>query len=469
MKRIAIALVCSALVVLLAACATPAPPAPPAATLPERYTEAPLPGFDSAAEPLARWWTVFGSAPLEALVSEALAASPTLAAAGERLRAAERLADAEARDARLPRAELGISAARQRNDPAVMGIRGMPGSVFPLYGVGVDVRYDLDLAGRRGHLADAAGARAVEARAQAEAARAMLAGNVAAAALQAAALEARLDVQARERALLRERAAIAEREAAIGARSQASLRAETGAVDEAEARAAPLRRDLAAQRARLAVLLGRAPAQGLPALPRWAELAAPAAPLAVGWPAAVVARRPDVRLAEARVREAAAHAGAAAAALYPQLTLAAGASSQRQRLADLADGLNLWNIGLKLAQPLLDAPALRARRDAAQAGHAAALADHRDTVAQALGEVAEALHAVHEGEARGAALRSVAGHARARAAIAAERERVGGVSRRDRLDAEREALQAEAAAIEAVAAHRLAVAALLQAVGGPPP
>jgi NodT family efflux transporter outer membrane factor (OMF) lipoprotein len=450
----------------LGACAVQ-PPAPPLQDpLPARLTESELPGFDAAAAPPARWWARFGSAPLDALVDEALRTSPTVAAASARLQAAGRLADAERHDARWPRAGLAVSAARQRVDPAAMGIRGAPGSMFSLYGVGVDVRYDLDVAGGRAAGAEAAAARAAAARAQVEAARAMLAGNVVAAALHAAAFEAQLRLRAEALAWQRERLAIATRETAIGARSQAALLAEQGALDSAEAALAPLRQALATERVRLATLLGRAPAAGLPPLPRWAALSASDDPIAVGLPADVVARRPDVRLSESRVREAAAQAGMAAAALYPQLTLGGSASSQRQRLADLADGLNVWHLALSLAQPLLDAPALRARRDAAQAAHAAALADHRDTVARALGEVAAAMHAVHEGAARAQALRAAAARAGEQAAIAAERARLGGASRLERVEAARRAAEAQGSAVDAEAAHRLALAALLQAVGG---
>lgn len=64
----------------------------------------------------------------------------------------------------------------------------------------------------------------------------------------------------------------------------------------------------------------------------------------------------------------------ATADLYPQLRLSAGIGSERTNIQDVVSGLNIWNLGLYLTQPIFHGGELRAKKRSAQAAYNAALA-----------------------------------------------------------------------------------------------
>jgi outer membrane protein TolC len=84
----------------------------------------------------------------------------------------------------------------------------------------------------------------------------------------------------------------------------------------------------------------------------------------------------------------------ATANLYPQFVLSAGIGSERTNIQDVVSGLNIWNFGLSLTQPIFRGDELRAKKRSAQAAYDAALADYQTTVLQALQQVADTLTAL---------------------------------------------------------------------------
>jgi len=80
------AAVCLALVVSVTGCATTSPLLQPAVTMAPRYDEATAAGSSAVS---SDWWLRFGSRELETLIGDALAGSPDLAIAMERVRQAE--------------------------------------------------------------------------------------------------------------------------------------------------------------------------------------------------------------------------------------------------------------------------------------------------------------------------------------------------------------------------------------------
>ena len=125
---------------VLAGCAVapayvrPASPVPASAT---GYTAGAAPATTaSAAVPLgqaqqwvegpvpAQWWRGFGSPALDALVDEALRASPTLAAAEAVLSQARELYAAQAGTTQRPQVDLALGAQRQQISPSAQGLPG---------------------------------------------------------------------------------------------------------------------------------------------------------------------------------------------------------------------------------------------------------------------------------------------------------------------------------------------------------
>ncbi|WP_249293056.1 TolC family protein, partial [Achromobacter ruhlandii] len=91
---------------------------------------------------------------------------------------------------------------------------------------------------------------------------------------------------------------------------------------------------------------------------------------------------------------ASANAGVATAHQYPRFPLTASFGSQRTRAGDITDGVNVWNLGLGLAQPLFHGGELRARKRSAEAAYEAAAAGYRQTVLDGFRQVADALRAL---------------------------------------------------------------------------
>ena len=93
----------------------------------------------------------------------------------------------------------------------------------------------------------------------------------------------------------------------------------------------------------------------------------------------------------------------------------------------LGSGINIWNIGVNLLQPLFRGGELQARKRAAEAGYEQALAAYRQTVLQGLQSVADVLRAL-EADAQAVSARSLqAERAEEAYRITLERFRAGGV------------------------------------------
>jgi len=470
-----------AAIALLAGCAVGPDfraPDPPAT---QQYTRDPAPAttaaadgpagdaqtFASSAHTLQRWWTQFGSEPLDRLVDTAWHNSPTLAEARARLDEARQNHAAQAGATMLPRVDANLSATREQVDIAAFGLPAnvpSPGP-FTLYDASVSVSYALDVFGGNRRALEALRAQVDYQAYTLDAARLTLAGNVVATAILHASLAQQValtrqlvDAQARQ---LR----IVEARFAAGGVSQADVHAQRALLAQTQASLPPLAARHAQAGHRLAILLGAPPsADTLPELALDA-LALPRT-LPVALPSTLARERPDIRAAEAVLHQASANVGVATANLYPHFSVSAGIGSERTRIADIVSGLNVWNVGLGLTQPLFHGGELRARKRAAEAAYDAAFASYRETVLLALQQVADAMRAVEHDAAELQARDTAAQQAAASRAIAGDRYAAGGISLIDLLDAQRQVLQTGLDRTRAQADRLADTAALLQALAG---
>lgn len=464
-------------VALLVGCAAGpdfVPPVPPAdtgvLTTPAQAqtvaAAAPLGGAQHWSERMdldAPWWRQLGSQRLDALIDEALAASPTLAAAQATLRQAQELKSAQTAALELPRADLAVGSQRQRTSPSAQGQTG-PGREFSLHSASVGVQYQLDLAGGNRRALEAVAARTEHRRYQREAARLGLAANVATAAIaqarlaaQADAQQALADNQERQWALARERVRLGQAVPDEALALQAQL--------EQTRSGLPLLRKQQQQAGHLlAMLAGRAP--GAAALPAFTldDFRLPEAlPLVV--PSELVRQRPDIQAAQALMQAASADHGVAVARLYPQIRLSASLGSQALSTGALfGGGSAVWALVGQITQPLFN-PALPAERRAALAALDAAAANYQAVVLDALRGVADAMRAV-EGDAEALAALARADAAAQGSLQSMERQHaLGSASYLQLLVAQQQALQVRHNLV-AAQAQRLADSALLfQAVG----
>ncbi|WP_255991541.1 efflux transporter outer membrane subunit [Chitinolyticbacter albus] len=472
--RIRIFLVSSALA--MAGCAVgpdfqrPAPPTatgyvidPPAELLADGVTQRRVEG---AIEP--DWWRRFGSAELDALVTRALASSPTLDEAAARLDQAREAYAARAGKTRWPQVDADASARRAKiatpspGEPPLQDI-----GPFTLYHVGIDISYSVDLFG-----GDTRALQALVARADAHghslaAARAMLAGNVVTTTIRAAALHAQRDELQQLLAAQQRQLAIAEQRLAAGGIAKTDVLAQRSLVGETAAQLPPLVKQRDALLHQLAVYLGTTPFDADLALPSLSAMTLPAE-LPLRPPAELVRVRPDVRMAEATLAAASADVGVATAALYPRLTLTGSIGSDQLAGSRLLETFNVWQLGAGVVQPLFHGGALRAQRRGAEAAWRAAEAAYRQTVLEAIRQVADALRALEHDAAAVDAHSGVATDSAARREITAARYVIGGVSELALLDADRSDRAARQALVVARGERLADTAALLQALADAP-
>lgn len=442
----------------LAACGRePARIAPPAVPHAAGFGQG---GELDPASPTPRWWTALEDQVLADLIDCGLANAPSLAAAEARLRQA-RAGAAAARAAQLPAiAASGLYARARLPDDALGGSNGS----LDLYQAGFDAQWELDLWGGRRRESDRARADATVAQARRDDARVVLAAEIARTYIglrqqQAtlALLDQRIPLDRRlvELARARLQAGTASREPLEQAQSQA----EAGTAARARTAA-----ELAIARDALAVLTGRAPGSlvSLPAGP----IPLPPRAVQIGDPAALLGRRPDVRMAEARLAGAHAGIGIAEARRLPQVSFMGLIGLGGNSPGDLVDGESLSTILLpRLTWNVLDFGRAAAAVRGAKAGRDAALADYRSTVLAALQDAEAALARYRAARMEANAAAQTLAHARTTARLAQLRADAGTLSQAQAAAAQRETLDAEAAEAGARAQLTQTYVALAKALG----
>jgi NodT family efflux transporter outer membrane factor (OMF) lipoprotein len=430
---------------LAAACvSTPEPPAPPPvfAAADEAGGEAAV--IDEAAIE-AEWVETFATPELSTFVGEAVKANPFLRAARERARASRNRTQGAA-GSWLP--DLNVSFFSSRRETPIAGSDDR--TRVDLTTSELSSTWEADVWGR---VLDRTRARFADSRAtnaDLAGARLSIAGQTARAWIdlvqtrQLLAL-ANEDLAQRERAL-----DITDRRYALGVANALAVRTARSQVASARAAQAAQADALLQSSRRLQTLLARYPDGGLrtdaelPLLPPIA---------AAGAPADLLARRPDVAAAEARLDAAGLRASEARKAILPRLTITATASGSGDGLRDVTDVDSLVTQVLGgLALPLFNGGALRAEARAANADRRAAAANYVETAIGAWREVEDALSADAAFAIREAELTRAAEEAR-EAQRLAEREYSSGVATifelidayTRRIDAERGLIQARAA------------------------
>ncbi|PID73252.1 MAG: hypothetical protein CSB33_04865 [Desulfobacterales bacterium] len=341
-----------------------------------------LPGQEKTADPPDHWWEAFGRPDLNRLINQALSDSPDMAGASARLRRAEALSRA--------------AAARQGPELTISGDLSATRSHAPFLGwssaesrgAGLSLSHSLDIWGKLAADDGAALAKRDAARFEREAAALRLAAAIS---LQWITL---LTETARGRLLRKRRKTNLTYLDLVELRFRNSLAPALDVFQQRQVVAAiaselPLS-DLriTVSRHALAVLAGKTPDWNcgitdleLPALP-------PPPPSVL--PARLLARRPDIRAAAARLLAADRDTVSARAGLLPAIGLSADFSLSASTLSDLPQSW-LARLAAGITGPVWDRGRRRAAVDAAEAAADGHLAAYRDTGLTALCEAADAL------------------------------------------------------------------------------
>lgn len=442
----------------LALCGCAATRSPPlqAPGVPPGWAEA---GAADQVAPTRDWWRGFGSAELSGLIDEALAASPDLAIASERIRQAE--AQARVAGASLfPALNFGAGTGHRETRPHGGRWSGADSASAEL-----SASYEIDLWG-----AIASGVRAAESSLSAtrfdfEAVRLTLLSGVASGYFQVLSLRGRLAV-ARENLAIAERVLkVVDARVRYGAASALDLARQQAAVLSVRASIPVL--DLQERQTlyALAILVGRPP-EGFDAA--GAGLGALAVPrVAPGLPADLLVRRPDLASAEAQLAAANANVAAARAALLPGISLSGSAGLASNVLINFLNAPTaVLALGASLAQPIFDGGRLRAQVDAAASRERELLENYRKAILAALADVEGALASGSRTADQETLQARVVEQARIALRLAEIRYREGADDLLSVLDAQRTLFQAEDQLAQVRLSRLQASIGLYKALGG---
>lgn len=473
-------LACTAAAVLIAGCAVGPDfqrPAPPRATgyapeaLPSRTAQANGPGGDAqrfvqGMDLPAKWWTLFHSPQLDALIEQALKANPDLRAAEAALRVARENVSAQM-GFFYPTVQAGFSPSRQKNAVGTLSPTLNSGQgIFNLYTAQLNVGYVPDVFGGNRRQVESLAAQAEGQYFQIEAAYLTLTANVAVAAIQEASLRAQIAATERIVTIETEQVGIARRQYALGAIAMGDVVALDALLAQTRAMVPVLKKQLSIQRNLLTALAGRFP-DDEPA--ERFELSALELPteLPVTLPSKLVEQRPDIRFAESQLHAASAQIGVAMANMLPQITLSASLGGTSTQIGDMLASNNVfWNLAANATQTVFAGGTLLHRKRAAVAAYDQAAAQYRGTVITAFQNVADSLRALQfDAEALDAQV--AAEHAAAESfGIARRALELGSTSYLAVLNAEQAYEQAVIALVQARANRLADTAALFQSLGG---
>lgn len=349
-----------------------------------------LAGHQAAAStwPASDWWTGLGDAQLNALIGEALADNPGLAAADARSRQAQAavgLADA----ARGPTVDAGASIAGARI-PTTLLPADVGGGHFAWAKYGyLSFNWGLDLWGGKRAAWEAAVGQTRAAEVEARAARIELSGNVARAYAELGYAFAQQDVAKAELQRASKARALTAQRVAAGIDSRLQLKQGDAEVAQAEQQLAVSQRAIDAARSALSVLLGKGPDRGLdiarPQLLQPAALTAPA-----NLPVDLLGHRADLVAARWRVEAAAKDIASAKSEFLPNVNIGALAGLIAMGGTNLFQApARFYQAGPSLSLPIFDGGRLRANLAGKDAEYDLAVAQYNQTLVGALNQVAD--------------------------------------------------------------------------------
>jgi NodT family efflux transporter outer membrane factor (OMF) lipoprotein len=378
----------------LSACAPPLA-APDTAVKTRAYLPGPISDVTVTNVPLpVAWWRDFGSDALNSLVADGVANSPTIAQAQATLAAADQNA-AAANGAFLPQVVLnppGDDLLSRQSFPT--GPNGYP--PYTEYEFTGTITYDPGLFGARKYTFENGQALADYQRAELDAARQTLIGNIVAAAILEAGYAAQIDTTNKIIAAEQKLLTLLNGEYQDGAIAQLNVLQQQAQVLAVQATLPPLQTQYGVQRDRLAVLTGRLPADFAGAGITLDGLAVPV-DVPVSLPSVYLTKRPDLRAALAQVAAQNAALGVAVAHLYPDFSLSATGGYAAETVGTLfGTDSALWILAGNLLAPIYEGGQLHAHKVAAQEQLKAAIAAYKEAVLEAFGQAADSLQAVQD-------------------------------------------------------------------------
>lgn len=384
----------------LAGCATTPLSPPEKIPLPEGWRAgiAHSSADDARREPPPVWWRHLCDPDLDRLITQSMERNVDIALAAARVQQAQAQLNFAAAE-RRPNVSLGGNISRERlPSTRIRDAEGERVRVAPdrknQFATQFRASYEVDLWGRLALAKQASHAERAASHAEIQAVRQLITHEVVVAYLDVRHAEALMPLANQSRDLTTELLAIERSRHAAGLVPSSSVRLVEEEVANTQNTLAEIERDQAIALARLALLLGEAPAvlawqaqDGLPCRDQFSGS------IEADLPISVIDRRPDVNAAWYRLIASTAEGERTRLGKYPELTLTgtAGWMSETFRRWLTHDAVT-WVAGVAMQMPLIDAGRHRAKEEAASARRSEREAEYRKTVLQALQDVEIALN-----------------------------------------------------------------------------
>jgi len=463
-------LILVSLAALLGGCAVgpnyvkPDTPVPAGFRSAEPAVYSPGPAVYSAGEVQSEFWKQFADPTLDQLVDDALAANYDLRIAlGHLLEA--RAARHQALFDFAPTVTASGGYTKQQVPAAASPIA--TGYQYQLYDAGFDAAWELDLFGQVRRANEAAQADLQGAEAGLSDAQVSVIAEVARTYFELRGAQDELAVARRNVENQTESLRITNERLGAGRGTELDTSRAQSQLSTTLSSIAPLEASISRSIHRLGVLTGRdpnaltdllTPAKELPALPQVA---------AIGDPAALLRRRPDIRVAERQLAASTARIGVAVADLFPKVSFTGNFGYMSNEIPALGStGTRSYEIAPGISWAAFDLGRVRAQVAAAHARADVDLAAYQKTVLQALEDTENSLvtHARARERLRNAA--DAAGASATAARLARTRYEGGIVDFLEVLDAERTQLQAEDQLAQSRTEAMTSLVGVYKALGG---
>jgi NodT family efflux transporter outer membrane factor (OMF) lipoprotein len=375
---------------LLAGCVNPPPLGPKPSVAPVSSfaaSQALAPATTAQADwPAQDWWQGYNDPQLTALIEEGLAGSPDVAVAVARLHAAQGIQQQKGA-ALLPKLDGHIIGQETY-------AKDFPGGLLAngWTGVGADalqLSFDLDIWGKNRAALRAAKLDSTATTLDLAQARLTLSTAIASSYADLARLYAERDVQEQAIKVKEEQRQLTADRVTNGLDTQAELKQAQAAVPTAREQLLQIDENIALTRNTLAALLGKGPDRGL-AIARPTAVITPRG-LPAGVTTDLIAHRPDVAAALARVQSDDESIKVARAGFYPAVSISALAAHPAIGLENLVQGSTLLGgIGPSISLPIFHGGELKGKYRQARSTFDEAVATYDKTLAGAFHDVADA-------------------------------------------------------------------------------
>lgn len=415
-------------------------------------------------QPVAAWWAQLNDEQLNQLITYSLQQNHSVRIAQASLAESRALLRNSKLD-RYPTVEAGVSGARQKQSADIVG--DVDSRIGETYQAGFDASWELDIFGRVRNGVKLSKAQLAAREADLQAAQVSIAAEVASAYVSLRGNQYLLDVALRNVLNQQETLQLTQRFEEVGRGDQLDVARAESQLELTRSSIPTFHAQVNVALNRIGVLTGKPTAELKTALTQVKSLPEIPASFAVGNPADLLKRRPDVRRAEQALAGAVAEYNIRVADLYPSVTFVGGLgylSTDWTRLGN--SGTDTFSFSPRIQWAAFNLGRVDVQIDAADARTQARIAEFEQRVLVALEETDNALQNFSREEERRTGLQRALSASNQAAFFARKKFEVGSSDFLTVLDAERSQLNVSAQLAQSDMQVLLNLVAVYKSLGG---